>query len=253
MDRKTFQRLNKPTVFWQGEMATVIQGLLDSGAAAIGVDILISFYDSQAPGGLNAPEYERVREDIILPQEAQLVLPILSGKVVLGAYHAEAGATGARNADLPSRALWSAAAANDNIGYANFFPDPDGTVRSVYYASSEKTEQEQSRESVFALRLAELATGEKLTVTPDGLLKLGDETLVTEPGEHPVLRINYPAPADEWGTSFQHFNFSELLDRFARGEKLPELQGALCILCIQDKAGQDYHATPFNPLTGPLG
>ncbi len=249
VDRKTFQRLNKPTVFWQGELATVIQGLLDSGAAAVGVDILISFYDSQAPGGLNSPEYDRVREDIILPQEARLVLPILSGKVVLGAYHAEGGAAGTRNADLPSRALWSAAAANDNIGYGNFFPDPDGTVRCVYYTSSEKTAQDQSQESVFALRLAELATGKRLTDSSYGL-QLGDEPLVTETGEHPVLRINYPAPADEWGTSFPHYNFSDLLDRFARGEKLPEFEGALCILCIQDRAGQDYHATPFNPLSG---
>lgn len=220
IDQSAHQELEKPEAFWLEDYRRVVEHLLDSGAVAVGFDLVLS------------PRFDKLEpksaRELLQRQVRGLGVTVLQRPVVLvEAYRRDGPPT--RSLDM----LHLAARENGNVVFNNLLTDPDGVVRRLglfFY------DDEPSTIRVFAGRLAELASGASITMASDGRVK----GLLAQDGYS--MTINYPGPA---GSSFRHLSFTELL-----AEPPLDLKGAVCLLGAYDDESNDLHTTPFGMMMG---
>lgn len=248
MDAETFESQAKPTLFWLGDLGHVTQALLDGGATAVGIDIIVGVVGVE--GGLNEPVYDQVRS-VLQDEETPLLLAILQSKKVVLAQFNVAGTDivvpDPRRKSAPS-ALASAAAAEGLLCLANVQTDNDGVLRSTAFIEFADS---IPGSNMFGFRLVELATG-KLFKFENGKLTLGDQVVPVEmDGPVPVVRLNYPGPhSRDTGTSFEYVSFGKLLAEVKAGRPLQGFENTVCIICHSDPAEQDYRPTPYRGSVG---
>ncbi len=244
IDAATFRAQAKPVVFWIGDLGKVTQALLDGGAAAVGLDMLLG--DVGTEGGLSEPGYAPVKE-IMESEEGELIAAVAQEKVVLAQFAVPRTTILVPN-PAPGEhsrlrnALASTAGSLGMLGLANVDADRDGVLRAVKFIDYDG----KPGANVFGFRLLEVATG-KLFKVENGVLKLGDQVIPTE--NDLAVRLNYPAPPDsKTGTSFPYVSFLDLLARVKAGKPLEGFQDAICIICFSDPSEQDFRSTPFNQM-----
>lgn len=248
IDAQTFEAQAKPTVFWIGDIGKVTQALLDGGASAVGLDLLVGEVGTE--GGLQEPKYDPV-VNVMLDEETELLTPLLTThRVLLGQYQVPGTnvVVPDTNRKRTQNALASTAASEGLLCLINIQTDNDGVIRAT--AFSYRKGDEIPGAYTFGFRLVELATGKTFQLQ-DGVLKLGDEVIPTEPdGTARVVRLNFPGVPGPIGTAFPYVSFGELLDRVKAGKPLEGFKDAVCIICYQDPAEQDYRTTPYRLTTG---
>lgn len=248
IDAQTFEAQAKPTVFWLGDLGKVTQGLLDAGASAVGLDLLVGEVGTE--GGLQEAKYDPV-VSVMLDEETELLTPLLtSHRVILAQY--EIPGTGVvvpdTNRKRLQNALASSAASEGLLCLINVQTDRDGVLRTAAY-SYRKGDQIPGAYT-FGYRLVELATGKSFHLEKDRL-ELGQEVIPTEAdGTARVVRLNFPGVPQPVGTAFPYVSFGELLDRVKAGKPLEGFKDAICIICYQDPAEQDLRTTPYTLATG---
>lgn len=213
VDAATIAKLGKPLIFWQGDLATLLERIKDGEPDAVGLDLLISpktsglaaedpikkrLQDEAMKLGLAAMSgppvvmVERYAQDEFSLEEAgqdQLVSP---HEIVRGLLTREDGTVPA-------------------FGIGNIATDPDGAVRRLKLFHWKHPVTGQSRPANFAFRLLEQATGHPVeydersrSLSWNGVTVplLFDETFLMNypgpieenvaPGEPPLATLSYP-------------------------------------------------------------
>ncbi len=114
VDEPCFQRIGKPFILWQPELAAGIRELFESGATGVGFDFILR------PELAGLAEDDPVRRSL-QEGELQLAQVVLQHPVVLIQYRNE------RSSDV----LHFAAESRGNVGTASFPLDSDGVVRRL--------------------------------------------------------------------------------------------------------------------------
>lgn len=218
IDEASLRSIPKPTLFWHSEYAQVVEALQKSGAAAVGLDLILA----PATGQLEAIDaLTRTGED-------QLAAAFGAGKVVLIYLAPQEG-----EAEMHSSAILKATAAG--LGAANVKRDSDGLVRCLPLY-----DRAGVCDSFFA-RVLEVATGQPLRLSDGFLEGPGRLKLESSPGTVSELRINYPGPSGLFPTA----SFADLLTRVKRGDALSEYAGKIVWIGPSAPTFQDYRSTPF--------
>ena len=234
VDQEAGARLGKPTVFWTGDYARAVRALLNAGASAVGIDLIMN---ARREG---LPEDSPIR--LALEEgETALGLEVLEGRLVLGEFYGSGARTGVDANRRSVETLHFAAEPLRNTAYLNVDTDPDGTVRRVPLLW---TAEKPSRTRSMAGRLAELALGAEM-VREDGKVTLGGRPVVTEEGGS-SLRFRDPGPG------YPRLPLSRILDLLDQGKPLPDLSGCLCLLGPGSEEAADLHRTPRDWRGGPL-
>ncbi len=248
IDGKSFREQARNTVFWMEDIGMLAQALIDAEAACVGIDLLLG--DTGLGGGLEDPRYRAVKT-VLQKEEQRLLEAIGSEKVVLAQYF-----NPRTNTSIPDprraeggaeNALATMASAFGNLCLANA-GEEQGVVRTIPYLTRD---DESPGSKVFGFRLVELAQGQLFQVKGDRLF-LGETEITSESDNGvPTVRINYPAPHDNWGSAFtRRASFVDLLGQVKMGKRLEGFKNAICIIFFQDFAEQDYRTTPYNLVTG---
>ena len=210
IDEKSFAEIPDPLMLWQRHFAQVVDGLVEAGAGAIGVDFIFSDIGSMDPERQMA-----LVESVLRAQSAQV--PIILGYRVRSAY-----------VEQPPPVL-TMAAGEDGFGYLNLTTDSDDFVRRQQILAYD----EQDRpEPGFALALAKAyLSGKKQELSP-------------VPGDQETILINYKEPRH-----FPRISFAEVL-RAAQEQDREFLRntfnGRIVLIGIVGQPGdEDLHSTPF--------
>ena len=168
IDEKSFAEIPDPLMLWQRHFAQVVDGLVEAGAGAIGVDFIFSDIGSMDPERQMA-----LVESVLRAQSAQV--PIILGYRVRSTY-----------VEQPPPVL-TMAAGEDGFGYLNLTTDSDDFVRRQQILAYD----EQDRpEPGFALALAKAyLSGKKQEVSP-------------VPGDQETILINYKQGAPSFSPDF---------------------------------------------------
>ncbi len=229
-------RLGKPTVLWTGDYARAVRALLERGATAVGLDLILHARREGLPQ--DSPILAALEEG-----ELALGLEVLGGRVVLGEFFGPPVSGGpdasAERRSVPT--LHYAAEPLGNTAFLNVATDPDGTVRCVplFWSSGSAP-----RTRTLAGRLAELTVGGEMSLR-QGRVTLAGTQVVTE-GQGTLLRFQDPGPR------FARLPLSQILDRLDRAEDLPDLRGRVCLLGPGFDDASDLHRTPRDWRGGPL-
>ncbi len=221
-------RLGKPTALWTGDYARAIRALLDRGAIAVGLDLILHARREGLPQ--DSPILAALEEG-----ELALGLEVLGGRVVLGEFFGPplSGGADASAARRSVPTLHFAAEPLGNTAFLNVATDPDGTVRCIplFWSSGPV-----SRTRTLAGRLAELALGAEM-VLEDGRVTLAGVEVVAEQ-QGTLLRFQDPGPI------FTRLPLSRILEALDRGEELPDLEGRVCLVGPGGYETSDLHRTP---------
>lgn len=263
IDADTIESLGKPMLFWQSDLAKLIDQIKSGEPAAVGLDLIIS------PKTKNLPE----EVDEQLQDEAlELGYSAKTGPVVLAEIYetseytlSETGGQGYEDAPVVSPhecardQLVNVDASSPKLGLVNVLLDSDGSVRRclVFPPLERKGEAQQAlpdqvRPSNFALKLLEIATGTPVEYSRPGLptrsLRWGqvevplfgqDTFLINFPGptEDSVPRGQAPPPSQ----SFPILSAAKVLD----GTIAPsEFKDKIVILGPTANSLKDIHSVP---------
>lgn len=217
-----------PSPFWTARYAEAVQALLDAGAAAVGLDLILKAERSRLPN--DSPIRSALEEG-----EAALGRQVLRGRVVLG----EAWRPDSPEPLRSVETLHFAASGLGNTGMLNVATDPDGTVRRLPLFW---TDSAPGRTRSFVGRLAELALAAELVKETDAVTLAGRPVATEDDGGS--LRIHFPnAPVP-----FPVLRLSELL----RNRRAPaEVRGRICLLGPGSEDPADLHRTPRDWRGGP--
>jgi len=219
-------RLRKPFVFWQEDLARLLEVLTRAGARGIGFDLLMR----PAVEDLSDLVMEELDYQALALHEA-----VKEGPVVLIEHDQHGRGTPGGGQSNPE--LHGVAADRGNVAFANLVTDSGGTVRRIpmYMAPDGRTR-------TFSGRLAELAEGQALLRDAGGRWQLGNRTIPTDDGGT-TLRVNFPGPP---GAGIEHVRFSKLWERILRGDPLAEFRGRVCLLGGEAPLSQDLVSSPYS-------
>jgi len=234
VDGEVGSLLGTPTVFWTGDYARAIGAMLDAGAAAVGVDLILH------------ARREGLAEDDAIRQaleegELALGLEVLRGRVVLGEYYDPGSSENSRSAHRSVDTLHFAAEPLGNTGYLNVDTDSDGTVRRVPLMWSA---QSPPRTRTLVGRLAELALGGEMVRQGGRVFLVGREVRTEDAGN--ALRFQDPGPV------FARLPLSRILALLKAGRALPDLTGKVCLMGPGSHEASDLHRTPRDWRGGPF-
>ncbi len=219
VDGATLDRLGKPLIFWQADLAALLERIKEGQPAAVGLDLLISPKTS----GLDAddPVKKRLQDEAM-----KLGMAAMSGPpvVMVERYAQDEYSLEDSNQNQlvsPHEIVRGLLTHEDGtvpaFGIGNIATDPDGAVRRLKLFHWKHPKTGQSRPANFALRLLEHATGKAIQFDErTGALNwngvsvpfLFDETFLMNypgpieenvaPGEPPLATLSYPVlPAGE--------------------------------------------------------
>ncbi len=234
VDGEVGPMLGKPTVFWTGDYARAIRALLDAGAVAVGLDLILH---ARREG---LPPDSAIRA-ALEEGELALGLEVLGGRIVLGEFYDPGAGGKSKSVSRSVDTLHFAAEPLRNTGFLNVDTDPDGTVRRIPLMWSAES---PSRNRSLAGRLAELALEGKM-IRQGGQVTLAGRPVVTEEGGT-ALRFQDPGPV------FTRLPLSRILDCLDRGQALPDLAGKVCLLGPGGQEVSDLHRTPRDWRGGPF-
>jgi len=229
-------RLGKPAVLWTGDYARAIRALLDGGATAVGLDLILHARREGLPQ--DSPILAALEEG-----ELALGLEVLRGRVVLGEFFGPSLSGGpdasAERRSVPT--LHFAAEPLGNTAFLNVATDPDGTVRCVplFWSTGPIP-----RTRTLAGRLAELTLGGEMLLQQGRVTLAGADVVTEEQGT--LLRFQDPGPR------FARLPLSQILESLDRGTRLPDLRGRVCLLGPGFDDASDLHRTPRDWAGGPL-
>ncbi len=167
VDSQTLDRVGKPNVLWQGEMALLLEKILSQGAAAVGLDFVIS----PMTHGLEADD-----PIVLRIQDQALALGLVAAtydKLILAELYGEdeVGSVTYDHIVSPDEVVTALLSAGENfaqrLGFINVPVDPDGTIRRLkVFLEQPSPESEDWEPDNFALRIVEAATSEKILYLP---------------------------------------------------------------------------------------
>lgn len=200
VDAETIDELGKPMLFWQAELAGLIDLIKEGGPTVIGVDFIIS------------PKTQKLDESIMEQlQNEGLALGISASTpppVVLAEMYEvsefstnESGEQGYENAQRMSPfetvrdVLLQPDGSTPNLGLVNIAIDQDGSVRRLPIITEER--EGKSETANFAFRMLAAASGRPVeySKSPTPRLQWG-EVEVPLLYDHDFL-INYPGPTED--------------------------------------------------------
>jgi CHASE2 domain-containing sensor protein len=223
IDDATLAELRKPLSFLSPELAAVVRHVHQQGASAIGLDLVV-------PNDLrDRPEFARGGEGDPRPL-GQAVAD--AGNVVLAEWW-----DGDRlQTPLVFWRLKSLTAPDPrDLGFINLTADRDQILRRQRLLAP----GEQVVPS-FALALYARSRGQSFRWDDDNReLHVGDEVIPLD--EKQRLRINFAGPPGR----FETLSFRDVLKDAKEGQPLPQLQGAVVLIGVTARGGQDVHATPY--------
>jgi class 3 adenylate cyclase len=205
VDAATVDKVGKPLLFWQADLANLVQQIKKDGPAVVGLDFLIS------------PKTEGLAEEdaikLRLQDEAmELATAALEGPpvVLVERYAADEFSTGEDGQGYEDDQIFSPHEVVRDLllkpdgtipafGMANVPTDPDGAVRRMKLFKMVNGQQ-QATPTNFSLRLLEQGTGKPLEFRP---ASQGGEPLLAWNGiEVPFLfdesfLLNFPGPTED--------------------------------------------------------
>ena len=234
LDEEDFDALQKPIVFMSPELGQVIAHARRSGAAAVGVDMMIPNSLTTVEAIIDSRKFGKATEvgKAIRDAEGGVVLPVSFPPPPrksrwpvdqwLLKYH-----------DPDHRDYW-----DRDVGSIDLVEDGDRFIRRAWIV--ERGDNDEVFPS-FALALA--AWTEKQPWRWDTTSKtvyLGDQVI---PLQHDgKLTINWVGPPN----TFASIPFRTVLARARDDEPMPELTDKIALIGTIDPAFQDFHATPFS-------
>ncbi len=201
VDAETIDNLGKPMLFWQSELASMIDTIKEGEPAVIGVDFIIS------------PKTQKLDETIMEQlQNEGLALGISASTpppVVLAEMYEvsefstnESGGQGYENAQRMSPfetvrdVLLQPDGSTPNLGLVNIAIDQDGSVRRLPIITEER--EGKTETANFAFRMLAGASGKPVVYSKDGessRLTWGDLEVPLLYGND--FLINYPGPTED--------------------------------------------------------
>ena len=233
IDDASLHELGKPYAYLSPQLAQVVVYLKKQGVAAIGIDVMVpedmkDLPDIASADGLGAaaPMGKALRQadNVVLPQ-----------------WYLEQSDEWLR--PIPqwlTRDLDPFTGQGADLGFVNFNEDSDHFVRRQQLLAHERDEAAGQ----FALALYARARGQVVKWDEDGTPVVAGERIPLEQGQ--FLRINYVGPPG----AFPVVPFRDVLAAAQTGRPLPDvpgggLRGAVVLVGMTARGGQDDHATPY--------
>jgi adenylate cyclase len=233
IDDDSLRELGKPYAYMSPELAEVFVHLHKQGVAAIGLDVMVpedmtELPDISQPGGRGdaAPMGKALElaDNVVLPQwrlQGEWLRPIPQWRTRHNDPFAGKGA---------------------DLGFINLTEDNDHFVRRQQLLAREGDEAAVQ----FALALYARARGlsiDSIQWEADGTPVVAEQPVPLEQGQ--FLCINYVGPSG----SFPVIPFHKVLADARAGRVSPDvaggLRGAVVLIGMTARGGQDYHATPY--------
>jgi adenylate cyclase len=222
-----------PLIFWGEKHARVIRILRESGARAIGFDLIQPLSLSNQFG---------FGETKVDPDQLQ-ALEIASTPHLVLASKLNLLPSGKVSETLPNEVFRTALAlGGGGMGFVNTTPDSDDVVRSFRLADIDPVTGQQNPS--FVLEIARIATGKEPKIQ-NGKLTFGSRTLALQPDG--TCLVDYRGP----NGTFPRISYRDLLARPASFRS--QLQGQICLIGTTSYELQDYHAVPFASSGGYAG
>jgi CHASE2 domain-containing sensor protein len=236
IDDDSLRALHKPYASISPELAEVVRYAHTEGAAAIGVDLLVS-EDPNTPGNTAALAST---EDAAKMGAAVLE----AGNVVLPQHWTDSGwqrplpQWRTRTPHVRGKAFTT------DLACADLNEDRDRFIRRQQLLLRKDGEASAQ----FALALHVRARNHSLTWDDQGRVQIGGRYVPLD--QDGMMRINYIGPP---GT-IPICSFKDVLADAGVRRKRPEWEGAIVIIGLTARSHRDYHATPFaNSYTSWLG
>jgi adenylate cyclase len=233
LDDDSLRELGKPYAYMSPELAEVVLHLKKQGASAIGIDVMVpddmkELPNISMPGGRGdaAPlgKALELADNVVLPQwhlKGEWLRPIPQWRTRDNDPFAGKGA---------------------DLGFINFTEDSDHFVRRQQLLA-----QEDNEEAVqFALALHARARGlpiDSIKWDENGNPIVGEERIPLEEGR--FLRINYVGPSGSFPVIPFHEVLADARARRPSREGAGGLRGAVVLIGMTARGGQDYQATPY--------
>ena len=232
IDDSSLNKIGKPIIYLSPELAAVVRHAKSSGAAAIGIDLILS----EQLGIPRELDENGIGDAYALGKEV-----LAAGNVVLAEWW-----DGERQT-RPHR-IWSLKSTVDpdqcsisrDFGFVNLTEDRDLFVRRQQLLFEKMEQTIAQAHPHFALSLYARAHNASIGWDPDRReILVGDERIPLDAEDK--LPINFAGPPETTRT----ISLSQALDAAKSGEPNPELHGAIVIIGMLAHSQQDYHSTSF--------
>lgn len=233
LDETDFDSLEKPIVFMSPELGAVIAHARQSGATAVGIDMMIPNSLSTVEAIIDSRKFGKATAVGKAVRDAgNVVLPVSFPPAPRKSrWPVDQWLLKYRDPD--NRDPWGR-----DVGSIDLTEDADHFIRR---APIVRVGDENQVYPGFALALTAWETHQPWRWDPQTkTVLLGDDTIpVTADGN---ITINWVGPP---GT-FPSVPFRQVLAAAKAGEPVPELNGKIALIGTTDPAFQDYHATPYS-------
>lgn len=233
LDEEDFDSLEKPIVFMSPELGAVIAHARESGATAVGIDMMIPNSLSTVEAIIDSRKFGKATEvGKAVRNAGHVVLPVSFPPAPRKSrWPVDQWLLKYRDPD--NRDPWGR-----DVGSIDLTEDADHFIRR---APIVRIGDENQVYPGFALALSAWQTDQPWRWDPPTkTVLLGDDTIpVAADG---TIAINWVGPP---GT-FPTIPFRTVLAAARAGKPVPELNGKIALIGTTDPAFQDYHATPYS-------
>ncbi len=226
LDEASIAYLDRPEMFWVGDMARLAQAALDSGARAVAFDFIFA--------GSSRGVSPAVQDELSAQRE-RLLVTLATGKVALGDFVDSTATPGSHNhpdLDSVARSLGS-------LCSLNILSDPDGRYRRYlpFVGVGQKADAEPGPS--LAVWLAR-QLGASVEWEASGLALHGQPVPLEWSGSEPVLRSFYRIPNPPL------ISAATLWQKLDRGQPLSELKDKVVLVAPWADSMGDFRASIYD-------
>jgi adenylate cyclase len=229
IDGPTLERIKEPTALWLPIYARAFKGMLDGGATAVGLDMVLSYGNDE-----QLAEFGK----LLLESPPDGDRPYLERVVLIGYMEYDDMSETSRMVK-PVDALMALVGA-PNVALANLTRDSDGIPRAQQVIPIPVPDADNSAWSPFAALLAEKHSGRRIEARSGAF---GDVALPLLEGRR--LLINYTGARPQ----FRRVSFAEVVDRVDKHDAAwlsQTFKGKVALIGPGSVSFQDFSETPYS-------